>query len=144
MNPSNEFASFLQKVLVSIQSGGNRLNTYAFLDNGSTVTFIDQIVQDKVRAQGTDVSLNIAGIHGIQGSKDLKTERVPLNIKGIQSKLHQSKRLHTRHSPWETQTTTTASWITWVFYPPKVSTWWNLASSLVKMLMSYNAHWTTR
>ena len=63
LNQSNEVTSFLQIVPVSIQSGGNRLNTYAFLDSGSTVSFIDQSVQETLRAQGTDVTLNIAGIH---------------------------------------------------------------------------------
>ena len=82
---SNEVTSFLQIVPVSIASGGNRLNTYVFLDSGSTVSFIDQSVQEKLRAQGPDVTLNIAGIHG---TKDLKTERVPLTIKGLHSKLH--------------------------------------------------------
>ena len=83
---SNEVTSFLQKVLVSIQSGGNgRLNTYAFLDSGSMLSFIDQSVQEKLRAQGTDVTLNIAGIHG---TKDLKTEKVPLKINALQSKVH--------------------------------------------------------
>ena len=85
INQSNEVTSFLQIVPVSIQSGGNRLNTYAFLDSGPTVSFIDQSVQQKLRAQGTDVTLNIAGIHG---TKDLKTEKVPLKIKGLHSKVH--------------------------------------------------------
>ena len=48
-------------------------------------SFIDQNVQEKLRAQGTDVTLNIAGIHG---TKDLKTEKVPLKIKGLHSKVH--------------------------------------------------------
>ena len=75
----------LQIVPVSIQSGGNRLNTYAFLDSGSTVSFIDQSLQENLRAQGTGVTLNRAGIHG---TKDLKTERLPLKIKGLHSKVH--------------------------------------------------------
>ena len=85
INQSNKVTGFLQIVPVSIQSGGKRLNTYAFLDSGSTVSFIDQSVQEKLRAQGTGVTLNIAGIHG---TKDLKTERVPLKIKGLHSKVH--------------------------------------------------------
>ena len=84
INQSNEVTSFLQIFPVSLQSGGNRLNTYAFLDSGSTVSFIDQSVQKKLRAEGTDVTLNIAGIHG---TKDLKTESVPLKIKGLQSRV---------------------------------------------------------
>ena len=39
INQSNEVTSFLQIVPVSIQSCGNTLNTYAFLDSGSTVSF---------------------------------------------------------------------------------------------------------
>ena len=62
-----------------------RLNTYAFLDSGSTVSFIDQSVQEKLRAEGTDVTLNLAGIHG---AKDLKTKKFPLKIKGLNSKVH--------------------------------------------------------
>ena len=42
-------------------------------------------VQEKLRDQGTDLTLNIAGIHG---RKDLKTENVPLKIKGLQSSVH--------------------------------------------------------
>ena len=74
----NEVTSFLQIVAVSIQRGGNKLTTNAFLYSGSAVSFIDQSVQEKLRAQGTDVTLNIAGIHG---TKDPKTKRVPLKIK---------------------------------------------------------------
>ena len=85
INQSNEVTSFLQIVPVSKQSGGNRLNTYAFLDSKSTVSLIDQSVQEKLRAQSTDVTLNIAGIHG---TKYLKTERVPLKINGLHSKVH--------------------------------------------------------
>ena len=85
INQSTEVTSFLQTVPVSIQSGDNRLNTYAFLDSGSTVSFIDQSVQVKqLRAQRTDVTLNIAGIHV---TKDPKTQKVPLKTKGLHSKV---------------------------------------------------------
>ena len=72
INHSNEVTSCLQIVPVSIQSGGNRLNTYAFLDSGSTVSFIDQSVQEKLRTQDTDVTHNIAGIYGTKRSEDRK------------------------------------------------------------------------
>ena len=85
INQSNQVTSFLQIVPVSVQSGGNRLTTYAFLDSGSTVSFIDQSVKDQLQAKGTDVTLNIAGIHGTQ---DLRTEKVPITIKGLHSKVH--------------------------------------------------------
>ena len=85
INQSNQATSFLQIVPVSVQSGGNRLTTYAFLDSGSTVSFIDQSVKDQLQAKGTDVTLNIAGIHGTQ---DLRTEKVPITIKGLHSKVH--------------------------------------------------------
>ena len=94
INQSNKVTSFLQIVPVSIQSGGNRLNTYAFFNSGSTVSFIDQSVQEKLREQGTGVTLNIAGIHGPKdlktGPKDLKayTDRRILKIKGLHSKVH--------------------------------------------------------
>ena len=85
INKSNEVTSFLQIDPVSMQSGGSRLNTYAFLDSGSAVSFIDQSVQLKLRAHGTDAILNIAGIYG---TKDLKTEKIPLKIMGLHSKVH--------------------------------------------------------
>ena len=85
INQSNQVTSFLQIDPVSVQSGSNRLNTYAFLDSGSTVSFIDQSVKNQLKAKGTDVTLNIAGIHGTQ---DLRTEKVPITIKGLHSKLH--------------------------------------------------------
>ena len=47
-----------------------------FLDIGSTVSFIDQSVEDNLWAQGTDVTLNIADI---QETKDLKTKKFPQN-----------------------------------------------------------------
>ena len=82
---SNQVTSFLQIVPVSVQNGGNRLTTYAFLDGGSTVSFIDQSVKDQLQAKGMEVTLNIAGIHGTQ---DLRTEKVPITIKGLHSKVH--------------------------------------------------------
>ena len=85
INQSNQVTSFLQIVPVSVQSGGNRLTAYAFLDSVSTVSFIDQSVKDQLQAKGTDVTLNIAGIHGTQ---DLRTEKVPITIKGLHSKVH--------------------------------------------------------
>ena len=85
INQNNQVTSFLQIVPVSVQSGGNRLTTYAFLDKGSTVSFTDQSVKDQLQAKGTDVTLNIAGIHGTQ---DLRTEKVPIAIKGLHSKVH--------------------------------------------------------
>ena len=106
INQSNEVPSFLQIVPVSMQSGGNRLNTYVFLDSGSTVSCIDQSVQEKLRAQGTDVTLNIAGIHG---TKDLNTERVLVKKRDYIQRCIQLKHLHTNQYPWETQTTITTS-----------------------------------
>ena len=85
INQSNQATSFLQIVPVSVQSGGNRLTTYAFHDSGSTVSFIDQSVKDQLQTKGTEVTLNIAGIHG---THDLRTEKVPITIKGLHSKVH--------------------------------------------------------
>ena len=85
INQSNQVTSFLQIVPVSVQSGGNRLTIYAFLDSGSTVSFIDQSVKNQLQAKGTDVTLNITGIHGTQ---DLRIEKVHITIKGLNSKVH--------------------------------------------------------
>ena len=82
ISQSSEVMSFLQIVPVSIQSGSNKLNAYAFLDSGSTVSFNDQSVNERLRAEGTDVTLKIASIHG---TKDLKTEMVSIKIKGPHS-----------------------------------------------------------
>ena len=51
INQSNKVTSFLQIVPVSIQTGGIRLNRYVFLKSGSTVSFLDQNVQEKLRAK---------------------------------------------------------------------------------------------
>ena len=83
INRSNEAISFLQIVLVSTQSGINQLKTYAFLDSGSTISVINRSVQEKLKAKGTNVTLNIAGIHG---TKHLNAEKLPLKIKGLLSK----------------------------------------------------------
>ena len=83
ISQSNEVTSFLQIVPISIQSGSKRLNTFAFLDSGSTVSFVDRSVNEKLRAKCTDVTLNIAGI---RGTKDFKTEMVSIKIKGPHSK----------------------------------------------------------
>ena len=85
INQSNQVTSFLQILPVWVQRGGNRLTTYAFLDSGSTVSLIDQSVKDQLQAKGTDVTLNIAGIHGTQYSS---TEKVPTTKKGLHSTVH--------------------------------------------------------
>ena len=72
INQRNEVSSFLQVVPVSIQSGGSRLNTYALHSNGSALSLIDQMVQKKLNAQDTDLTLNIAVIHK---TNDLKTDK---------------------------------------------------------------------
>ena len=84
-NKSIQVTSFLQIVPVSVQSGGNRLTTYVFLDSGSIVSFIDQNVKNQLQAKGTDVTLNIVELHGTQ---DLRTEKISITIKGLYSKVH--------------------------------------------------------
>ena len=145
INRSNEVTSFLQIVPVSIQCGCNRLNTYAFIDSGSMVSFIDQSVQEKLGAQGTDVMLNIIGF---LGTKDLKTEKVPLKIKGLHSKVHSievfaypSISLGNKNYNYN-KLKQSFNYLS--VLPNKSSSWWKLASSLVKMLMSYNNNWTKR
>ena len=56
-----------------------------FLNSGSTVSFIDQSFEDQLQAKGTKVTLNRADIHVTQ---DLRTEKVPITIKGLHSKVH--------------------------------------------------------
>ena len=84
INQNNEVRSVLQLIPVSIQSRDVRLNTYASLDSGSTVLFVNHCVQERLRAQGTDVTLHLAIS---QGMKDLGIEKFPLKIKGLHSKV---------------------------------------------------------
>ena len=88
INQSNEVPSFLQIVPVSIQSGRNRLNTYAFLDSGSNVSFIDQSLQETLQAQGTVFASPRHRLCKPKATKGLKTEKVTLTIKGLHSKPH--------------------------------------------------------
>ena len=78
LNQKKEVTSFLGIFLVSIQRGKNRVNSYAFLDSGSTVSFIYQCLEDKLRAQDTDFTLNMACI---QGTNDLKRKKFPINLR---------------------------------------------------------------
>ena len=48
VNQSNDVLSFSPKFSVSIESGSKRLITYAFLDSASTVSFLDQSVNEKL------------------------------------------------------------------------------------------------
>ena len=143
-NQSIDVNSFLQIVPVQIQSGGNRPKTYIFFDSAKEVSFIDQSVQKKLRAQGTDVTLNIAGIHG---TKDLKTAKVPLKIKGLHSKVHSIEAFaHPSISlgnPNYNYNKLKQSFNHLSVLPIKSFNLMELVTSWVKMLMSYNAPWTT-
>ena len=103
ISQSNEVTSFHQTVPVSIQSSSNRLNTYVFLGSGSTVSFIDQSVKEKLRAKGTDVTLNIAGLHG---TKDMKTEMLSKKnglhskVQSIDAFVHPSSSLGTTNNDY--------------------------------------------
>ena len=59
INQSNGDTRFLQIIPISIQSGSNRLSIYAFLDSGSTVSFFDQSIQEKLQAAGTEQRLRL-------------------------------------------------------------------------------------
>ena len=69
INQGDDDTRFLQIVRASLQSGGNRLKKHADLDSGSTVSFVDQRVREKLRDQATNVTLNIAGKHGMNEQK---------------------------------------------------------------------------
>ena len=73
---SNEVKGNLQIDPVSMQSGGNKLNAYD--SQRTTVSFVDQGLQRKISAQGTAFTLTTVGKNG---TKDLKTEKVPPKIK---------------------------------------------------------------
>ena len=78
----NEVSSFLQIAPVSVRYGRRQLQTYAFMDTGSTVSFIDKSLRRKLQAEGNGVTLNVVGIHG---TKDLLTEKVRVTVKGLNS-----------------------------------------------------------
>ena len=63
-NQSEKVMIFRRIVPVLTQSGRNRLNTYISLDSGQTVSFIDQIVPERLRFQGIDATLKISSIKG--------------------------------------------------------------------------------
>ena len=85
INQGNLVMSFISIVSVSILNGGRKLNTYGFLDSGSTVLLIDQSIQEKLQAQCTHVWLKIAGIHG---TKILKPEKDSVKLKGLHSNVN--------------------------------------------------------
>ena len=84
INQSNEVTSFLQIVPVSIQSGGNRLSTYVFLDSGSTVSFIDQSAQG-VTGSRHQCDAQHSWHTRNKGSEDRKNFS---QMKGLYSKVH--------------------------------------------------------
>ena len=86
ISQSNDVASLLQIVPVSISSRNERLKTYVLHDGRSTLSFNNQSVNDKLRAKGTDVKLNIAGTIR---TKYLETEKVKL--KGPHLNVHTTK-----------------------------------------------------
>ena len=103
INQSNEVTSFLQIAPVSIQSDGNRLNTCGFRDNGSTVSFIDQSMQENLRAQGTDVALNIAGVHGTKylRNTNYKIQQAEAKFQSLECSIQQKLQLDRNwHHPW--------------------------------------------
>ena len=145
INQSDEVTSFLQIVTVSIQSNSNRLNTYALLDSGSTVSFLDHSLEEKLRAQGSDVTLKIAGIHGTKDTQRIqrihKTKGQHSKVRSIEAFAHLSITLGNTNYNYNKLK---QSFNHLSVLPTKTSTYWELASSLAKMLTSYNAHWTTR
>ena len=81
INQISEVTSFLQIVPVSIQSGDNRLDTYAFLDSGSVVSFIDQSVQEVTSPRHAQHSWHTR-------NEESEDRKFPLKIKGLHSKVH--------------------------------------------------------
>ena len=61
------------------------MSRYAFLKNGSTLSFIDHSFKRKLKAQGIHITLDIAGIHE---TEDLENEKIALTIRRMKSKVH--------------------------------------------------------
>ena len=63
------------------------VKTFAFLDTGSSISFINQSLQKLLKVCGTDTTLNVAGIYGAQ---NIACEvKVHVSVKGSSSAVFQ-------------------------------------------------------
>ena len=67
----------LPVVRIKLTNRDLSLNVLAICDSGFSISFVDKSVVSKLHFQGRKASLSVAGIHG---SKDVKTEIVPIAV----------------------------------------------------------------
>ena len=67
----------LPVVRVKLVNGNHSLSVLAMCDTGCSISFADKSIVSTLQLQGQKASLSVAGIHG---SKDVKTEIVPIAV----------------------------------------------------------------
>ena len=74
---ANSCSGSLQIVALRLSHGNKSCDTLAICDTGSTLSFVDATLKKELQAQGTGLTLNIAGING---TKQMQSEKVKLEI----------------------------------------------------------------
>ena len=74
---ANSCSGSLQIVALRLSHGNKSCDTLAICDTGSTLSFVDATLKKELQAQGTGLTLNIAGING---TKQMQSKKVKLEI----------------------------------------------------------------
>ena len=74
-----KISGILPVIPVIIQIGKKQESTLALCDSGTSLSFIDKTLADKLNAHGEEIDLSVAGIHG---TNDVKCERFTVGIRG--------------------------------------------------------------
>ena len=74
---ANSCSGSLQIVALRLSNGNKSCDTMAICDTGCTLSFVDAKLKKELQAQGTGLTLNIAGING---TKQMQSEKVKLEI----------------------------------------------------------------
>ena len=74
---ANSCSGSLQIVPITLSSGAISIDTMAFCDTGSTLSFVDKHMRDQLGVLGNKITLNIAGVNG---TKEMAGERVRINV----------------------------------------------------------------
>ena len=74
---ANACSRSLQIVPITLSKGATSIETMAICDTGSTLSFVDKDIKNRLGVQGNAITLNIAGING---TKEMNSERVRINV----------------------------------------------------------------
>ena len=74
---ANSCSGILQIVSLRLSHGNKSCDTLAVCDTTSTLSFVDATLKKELQAQGTGLTLNIAGING---TKQKQSEKVNMEI----------------------------------------------------------------